>query len=165
MRYQTASEIRAELKRLKRDLDSNRSAVAQGSVSATQAAGAVEQAAAPAGKAHSIRSTGLIACAILILGAGAGWFLRGRWMPMSQPSYHQLTFRRGTIRSAHFTPNGQSVVYGAAWEGSPIDLFITSPESPQSRSLNLVGTRFWRSPLPEKWRYRWIAAHPDFMPR
>jgi len=141
LRYQTASEIRAELKRLKRDLDSKRSAVvAQGSVSATLAAGAVEQAAAPARKAHSIRSTGLIACAILILGAGAGWFLRGRWMPTSQPSYHQLTFRRGTIRSAHFTPNGQSVVYGAAWEGTPIDLFITSPESPQSRSLNLVGT-------------------------
>jgi Tol biopolymer transport system component len=59
---------------------------------------------------------------------------------MSQPSYHQLTFRRGSIRSAHFTPNGQSVVYGASWEGSPIDLFITSPESPQSRSLNLGGT-------------------------
>ena len=61
-------------------------------------------------------------------------------MPVSQPSYHQLTFRRGTIRSAHFTPNGQSVVYGASWEGSPIDLFITSPESPQSRSLNLGGS-------------------------
>jgi eukaryotic-like serine/threonine-protein kinase len=31
------------------------------------------------------------------------------------------------------------VVYGASWEGSPIDLFITSPESPQSRSLSLEG--------------------------
>ena len=137
LRYQTASEIRAELRRLKRDLDSNRIAVAQGTVSATQAAGAVAPAAAVAGKPHSIRSLGLIACATLILGTSAGWFLRGSWMPTSQPSYHQLTFRRGTIRSAHFTPNGQSVVYGASWEGTPIDLFITSPESPQSRSLNL----------------------------
>ena len=82
---------------------------------------------------------GLIACAALFLGTGAGWFLRASRMPASQPSYHQLTFRRGTIRSSHFTPNGQSVVYGASWEGSPIDLFITSPESPQSRSLNLAG--------------------------
>src|ERR1700674_2866422 len=138
LRYQTASEIRAELRRLKRDLDSNRIAVAQGTVSATQAAGAVAPAAVSR-KTHSIRSTGLIACAALTLGAGAGWFLRGSWMPVSQPSYHQLTFRRGSIRSAHFTPNGQSVVYGASWEGSPIDLFITSPESPQSRSLNLGG--------------------------
>ena len=37
LRYQTASEMRAELRRLKRDLDSNRSAAAQGAVSVTQA--------------------------------------------------------------------------------------------------------------------------------
>ena len=139
LRYQTASEIRAELRRLKRDLDSNRNASAQSSVSAKEAAVAVAPATASVRKAHSLRSMGLIACAALVLGAGAGWFLRASWMPMSQPLYHQLTFRRGTIRSAHFTPNGQSVVYGASWEGSPIDLFITSPESPQSRSLNLAG--------------------------
>ncbi len=138
LRYQTASEIRAELRRLKRDLDSNRSAAAQGAASATQAAALPPAAAAR--KGYSIRLTGLIACAALLLGAGVGWFLRGSWTPVSQPSYHQLTFRRGTIRSAHFTPNGQSVVYGASWEGSPIDLFITSPESPQSRSLNLGGS-------------------------
>ena len=139
LRYQTASEIRAELRRLKRDLDSNRIAAAQGAVSATQTAAGVAPAAAAARKAHSIRLTGLIACVALILGTGAGWFLRSSLMPVSQPLYHQLTFRRGSIRSAHFTPNGQSVVYGASWEGSPIDLFITSPESPQSRSLNLGG--------------------------
>ena len=142
LRYQTASEIRSELKRLKRDLDSTRMVVAQGTASAsassaTQAIGVV--APATAGKSHSNLWLGLIACVTLILGAGAGWLLRGSWMRASQPSYHQLTFRRGTIRSAHFTPNGQSVVYGASWEGSPIDLFITSPESPQSRSLNLEG--------------------------
>ena len=140
LRYQTASEMRAELKCLKRDLDSSRIAVAQGPVSATQAAETPAPAATAARKGYSIRSMGLIACAALILGVTAGWFLRARWMPTSQPSYHQLTFRRGTIRSAHFTPNGQSVVYGASWEGSPIDLFITSPESPQSRSLNLGGS-------------------------
>jgi eukaryotic-like serine/threonine-protein kinase len=138
LRYQTASEIRAELKRLKRDLDSNRIAIAQGAASATEPAGAVAPAVL-ARKSHSLASTVLMACAALILGIAAGWFLRGSWMPASQPSYHQLTFRRGTIRSAFFTPNGQSVVYGASWEGSPIDLFITSPESPQSRSLNLEG--------------------------
>ncbi|MGD0759711.1 MAG: serine/threonine-protein kinase [Candidatus Sulfotelmatobacter sp.] len=44
LRYQTASEIRAELKGLKRDLDSSRSAAAQGTASAAQAAGAVTSA-------------------------------------------------------------------------------------------------------------------------
>jgi len=138
LRYQTASEIRAELKRLKRDLDSSRSSAAQGTVSAVPATG-IQAPTAVARKGYSLGLTGLIACLALLLGESAGWVLRGSWMPASQPSYHQLTFRRGTIRSAHFTPNGQSVAYGASWEGSPIDLFITSPESPQSRSLNLVG--------------------------
>jgi len=143
LRYQTASEMRAELKLLKRDLESSRISVAQGSGSSTRADGTTAPAATPARKEYSIRSysirSGLILCAVLILGAAAGWFLRAGWRPASQPLYHQLTFRRGTIRSAHFTPNGQSVVYGASWEGSPTDLFITSPESPQSRSLNLSG--------------------------
>jgi dipeptidyl aminopeptidase/acylaminoacyl peptidase len=31
------------------------------------------------------------------------------------------------------------VIYGAAWEGKPTELFITSPESPQSRSLERPG--------------------------
>jgi dipeptidyl aminopeptidase/acylaminoacyl peptidase len=31
------------------------------------------------------------------------------------------------------------VIYGAAWEGRPTELFITSPESPQSRSLQRPG--------------------------
>jgi len=138
LRYQTASEIRAELKRLKRDLDSQRSAAAQVPVSETSKATAVAPETANR-RSPSILSLALLVCAALILGVAAGWFLRGAWVPVSQPSYHQLTFRRGTIRSAFFTPNGQSVVYGASWEGSPIDLFMTSPESPQSRSLSLEG--------------------------
>ena len=136
LRYQTASEIRAELKRVKRDLDSKRSAsVAQGMMAQPVS---VPVASATA-KRHSMRTTALLVFATLLLGLGAGWFLRGNLVHESQPSYHQLTFRRGTIRSAFFSPNGQSVIYGASWEGSPIDLFITSPESPQSRSLSLEG--------------------------
>jgi eukaryotic-like serine/threonine-protein kinase len=135
LRYQGASEIRAELRRVKRDLDS-RGVIAQGAPLPTPAAEAVSPASV-ARRSHSIRFVALIAFITLIVGASIGWFLRASLTTVPQPSYHQLTFRRGTIRSAHFTPNGQSVVYGAAWEGSPIDLFITSPESPQSRSLNL----------------------------
>jgi eukaryotic-like serine/threonine-protein kinase len=138
LRYQTASEIRAELKRLKRDLDSRRAAVAQDLAPETRTASAVAPETSVR-RPPPVFFSVLLVCAALILGAAAGWFLRGRWIPVLQPSYHQLTFRRGTIRSAFFTPNGQSVVYGASWEGSPIDLFITSPESPQSRSLSLAG--------------------------
>src|SRR6201997_3796302 len=60
LRYQTASEIRAELKRLKRDLDSSRSTAAQGTVSAVPAA-EIQAHTAVARKGHSLGLTGLIA--------------------------------------------------------------------------------------------------------
>ncbi len=55
----------------------------------------------------------------------------------SHPTYSQLTFRQGLIFSARFTPEGQSVVYGAGWEGQPTELFLTRPGSPGSRSLGI----------------------------
>jgi eukaryotic-like serine/threonine-protein kinase len=53
------------------------------------------------------------------------------------PTFQRLSFRRGTILSARFAPDGQTVVYGAAWEGSPPRLFSTRPESPESSPLML----------------------------
>ena len=69
----------------------------------------------------------------------AGLFVGERRRGSSSPIYHQLTFRRGTIRSARFAPDGQTIVYSAAWEGNPVEVFSTRPESPQSRALSLPG--------------------------
>lgn len=46
------------------------------------------------------------------------------------PSFRLLTAQRGTIRAARFAPDGQNVVFGAAWRGDPIRLFLTRPGSP-----------------------------------
>src|SRR5664280_418275 len=53
------------------------------------------------------------------------------------PTFQRLSFRRGTILSARFAPDGRTVVYGAAWEGEPCRLFSTRPESPESSALTL----------------------------
>lgn len=53
------------------------------------------------------------------------------------PEVHQLTFRRGAVKGAAFAPDGRTVVYSAAWEGSPQELFTTSEQSPESRSLDI----------------------------
>jgi Tol biopolymer transport system component len=42
----------------------------------------------------------------------------------SVPHYRQLTFRRGTVRAAKFAPDGQ-ILYSAAWDGNPIELYAT----------------------------------------
>ena len=51
--------------------------------------------------------------------------------------FQRLSFGRGTILSARFTADGQSVVYGAAWNGKPFQLFWTATGSSESRSLGV----------------------------
>jgi dipeptidyl aminopeptidase/acylaminoacyl peptidase/predicted Ser/Thr protein kinase len=51
--------------------------------------------------------------------------------------FQQLTFRRGTVLSARFAPDGQSVIYGAAWEGHPPEIYSVRFDGPESRSLGL----------------------------
>ncbi|HEY7727638.1 MAG TPA: protein kinase, partial [Candidatus Eisenbacteria bacterium] len=53
------------------------------------------------------------------------------------PRFKRLTFRNGNISSARFADEGRSVVYGAAWEGRPYEIFSSRPESPESRNLGL----------------------------
>lgn len=40
--------------------------------------------------------------------------------------FRSLTMRRGRIGNARFTPDG-AIVYGAAWEGGPVEIFLATP--------------------------------------
>ncbi len=65
---------------------------------------------------------------MLLLGA-AGWFLGRRTHTMSMPAFSSVTFRRGTVYAARFMPDGQSVVYTAAWEGAAPRMFHKHPDN------------------------------------
>ena len=45
------------------------------------------------------------------------------------------------MSSARFTPDGQSFVYSASWEGQPYAAFLGRPESPDVRDLQLEDAR------------------------
>src|SRR6202167_1449339 len=45
--------------------------------------------------------------------AAMGWLY---FRPRPDVQFERLTFRRGAIRAARFTPNGDSVIYSARWE-------------------------------------------------
>jgi hypothetical protein len=53
------------------------------------------------------------------------------------PAYSRLTFEAGTVYTARFASNGQSVVYGAAWNNNPVQLFTTVGDSLLTQPLNL----------------------------
>ena len=67
---------------------------------------------------------GLLIVALAILFAG-------RSAPDAEGaiSYKRLTYQRGWVRSARISPDGQTVVYSAAWEGRPLQLFLRRLDS------------------------------------
>ncbi len=161
LRCQTAAELRADLKRIKRSIDSSRTSVvsetssgelgfagnASSSASAAKSASgsvlspATTAAAATGGKPLLQR----VAFAISILAARAAGLYGGKVFfstaPPPPPIYRQLTFRRGSIRSARFAPDGQTILYSAAWQGGPVDVFTARPEAPEARSMGLSHTQ------------------------
>jgi Tol biopolymer transport system component/predicted Ser/Thr protein kinase len=121
----------ASTKDLSRELRSVRDHLTE-----TSASGALE-AAEPA-KAHR-RGWLVPAIAALLLGAAAGLWLRPAASGGSpeKVAFRQLTFQRGTILTARFAPDGQTIVYSAAWDGRPLELFSTRADSTESRPLGL----------------------------
>jgi len=74
----------------------------------------------------------------LILASWAGIFTYARrGVTASSPVFHEITFRNGTIREARFAPDGQTIIYGAAWDGLPVELFSTRFDSSDSRALGI----------------------------
>jgi serine/threonine protein kinase len=57
--------------------------------------------------------------------------------PVASPAYRRLTFEAGTVYSARFAPDGESVVFSAAWNGKPVQLFTTVGKSLLAQPLNL----------------------------
>ncbi len=138
-RYQTAAELRGDLKRIKRAVDTSRAR--SGSVPVVTSP---EIVATPVAETAAPRKrfpvTALLAAVIaLIAGLAAGRFLLHRPVEASLPVYHPLTFRRGMVHAARFAPDGKTIIYSAAWEGKSLQLFTTRPESPESHELEPAG--------------------------
>ncbi|HUO84387.1 MAG TPA: serine/threonine-protein kinase, partial [Thermoanaerobaculia bacterium] len=72
----------------------------------------------------------------MLSGTGERRALPAETRERSLPSYRRISFRRGFIMSARFAPDG-SVVYGAAWEDNPLELFSSFQTGPESRPLGL----------------------------
>jgi Tol biopolymer transport system component len=76
--------------------------------------------------------------ALLLLTAGLalGAWLRPATIEL-HPKLHRITFRRGTINNARFSSDG-NLIYSAAWEGRPSELFVARMGSTESRPLGMT---------------------------
>ena len=78
-----------------------------------------------------------VAASIVIACAAVAFFAGRRTTGTAPVNLQQLTFRSGNIFSARIAPDGNTIVYGAAWEGGPVQLYSARPGSSESRSLGL----------------------------
>jgi hypothetical protein len=84
----------------------------------------------------------VLAVALILILSGVAYFApqSSNKIVTQPPGYHRLTFRRGPIQSARFTPDGQTIVYSAAFEGQTPELYQTRPDAVESRLLGIKAT-------------------------
>ena len=118
IRCQTASELRADLKRLKRDWESGRAAqVGRASAEQTTGPEAKGVIGRPAGRVLSVRYVMPAALVLLLLGV----FLVYRYRPAKAPSgpgkIMQISHWNKPMYSARLSPDGRTVAFGSLVDG------------------------------------------------
>ncbi len=74
---------------------------------------------------------------VALLGATIGAFFVGRDTRLPTPSVELITTRLGLVSAARFDPIGR-VVFSAAWDGKPLELFARAPGSVEQQQLGLA---------------------------
>jgi Tol biopolymer transport system component len=146
LRYQSAADMRADLKRLHRDHhpSSRHFVAAAESGVAVAVAPAIETPQSAALPTISSKRLPMIAGAGLLAVLAftfAGFQIGKRVATRPVPTFRELTFRRGDLVAARFAPDPRSAIYSASWDGNPQAVFISSPNSTESRDLGLVQTQ------------------------
>jgi hypothetical protein len=81
----------------------------------------------------------MLALVVVVFAVAIGIFLARKYSGVTAhpPRFHRVTYERGSVLSARFSADGNSVVYDAAWEGKPPHLFSTPASGPEPRALAL----------------------------
>ena len=106
---------------------------------AIEALSGTTNAAIPVAQGRSSRTWRTAGMAGVVLAAlVAGWFahrsISGRSPTLA---FHRVTYSRGTIFNARFSPDGKTILYGAALEGRPVQIYAASKEFPESRPIDV----------------------------
>ncbi len=78
------------------------------------------------------QSAALAAAIVLV---PLAWWLGTRTGRTATPEFHRLTFERGTVACARYGPEGQTVLFAAAWNGEPVKIYSTRPQVAGSTPL------------------------------
>ena len=79
--------------------------------------------------------------ALLAVATIAGWRLSSALRPATGSQFHEVTYRRGNLGNARFTPDGNNIIYTAAWEGSRPELYTVAANGVGGHALNIHDAR------------------------
>ncbi len=89
--------------------------------------------------------TALAAVAVAALFAAAVWAVgsgrRDSAASVPTPRFIPVTFRAGTLTAARFAPDGDSIVYSAAWGVDPYGLYMTRRDNVESKRLDVPNAK------------------------
>ena len=77
----------------------------------------------------------------LVLATALGAVAAKSWWTTAPPRFKALTFRAGTVSSARFSPDGQTIAYSAASDGGPLELYTQNTGQNESRAFGLQHAR------------------------
>ena len=98
-------------------------------------AGPAEMRSRPAKRPRAVRAA-LVAALVVASAAGSAFVAthRARTAP---PTFRNLSWSHGDVFSARLTPDGENVVYSAAFDGRPLALYSARLDAIESRPLDL----------------------------
>jgi Tol biopolymer transport system component len=89
----------------------------------------------------------VVGLAAAVAGLAAGWWIADRAgagrsgiageTGAAALAFHRVTYERGMMRAARFSPDGRTIVYGAAWGGPPIHLYLARTDTPEAAPISL----------------------------
>jgi hypothetical protein len=78
-----------------------------------------------------------LAATVLTLGVGAGTYFVGRNTRLPTPSVQSLIARLGRVSAGRFNPDGR-VIFSAAWDGQPLEVYAQAPGKPRGLAIGVT---------------------------
>jgi eukaryotic-like serine/threonine-protein kinase len=81
------------------------------------------------------------AAALLLIAVLAVWKFFSSANHPTGSHFHQLTYRRGALADARFSPDGQTILYTAAWQGVAPEIYTVPANGNGGRSIGISNAR------------------------